>query len=89
MTETQTTPPPPTPTPDARSFFQAVVDLSTLRPPPTPSDLPPALERLGPSPFPKSRFRFLSFLATVYDHVSARVAPAVPPVESPGEPEHN
>lgn len=36
-------------------------------------ELPSALERLGPSPFPKSRFPFLGFLATVYDQVATSV----------------
>jgi hypothetical protein len=34
---------------------------------------PSALERLGASPFPKSRFPFLGFLATVYDQVAQSV----------------
>jgi len=33
---------------------------------------PPALEKLGPSPFAKTRFPFLGFLATVYDHIAAQ-----------------
>jgi hypothetical protein len=44
--------------------------------PPAPDlspDLPSALERLGPSPFPKSGFPFLGFLATVYDHIAQHV----------------
>lgn len=40
---------------------------------PQPRELPSALERLGPSPFPKSRFPFLGFLATVYDEVANRL----------------
>jgi hypothetical protein len=38
--------------------------------PSLPADVPSALERLGPTPFPKSKFPFLGFLATVYDHVA-------------------
>jgi hypothetical protein len=30
----------------------------------------PVLERLGPSPFPRSGFPLMGFLATLYDHVS-------------------
>ena len=43
--------------------------------PPRPDvrELPSALERLGASPFPKSRFPFLGFLATVYDQVASSV----------------
>ena len=67
---------PSTTVPEPRSFWCAGADLATLRPP-APTQALPALERLGPSPFPKSRFRFLSFLATVYDHVATRVDPHV------------
>jgi len=47
-----------------------------------PAQTPSALERLGPSPFPKSGFPFLGFLATVYDQVATHVggAPVDPPV---------
>ncbi len=41
-----------------------------------PAEAQPALEKLGPSPFPKSGFPFLGFLATVYDHVATQVATA-------------
>jgi hypothetical protein len=41
--------------------------------PALPPDVASALERLGPSPFPKSGFPFLGFLATVYDHVATHV----------------
>ncbi len=44
-----------------------------LPPRPVPRELPSALEKLGPSPFPKSRFPFLGFLATVYDQVVSSV----------------
>jgi hypothetical protein len=50
-------------------FFRAGPDIDVLE----PSDYAqqaPVLERLGPSPFPKGKFPFLGFLATVYDHVS-------------------
>ena len=30
----------------------------------------PVLERLGPSPFPRSGFPLMGFLATLYDHVA-------------------
>jgi len=46
---------------------------------PEPPDLSPTilsvLERLGPSPFPKSGFPFLGFLATVYDHIATHCQP--------------
>ena len=41
--------------------------------PPAFQELPSALERLGASPFQKSKFPFLGFLATVYDEVVAKV----------------
>ena len=44
--------------------------------PPLPTNTPSALERLGPSPFPKSGFPFLGFLATVYDHIAVHVGGA-------------
>ena len=47
---------------DAASFWES----PPLPPRPEPRVLPSALERLGPSPFPKSKFPFLGFLATVY-----------------------
>ena len=54
---------------DAASFWHS----SPLPPRAAVHDLPSALERLGPSPFPKSRFPFLGFLATVYDQVVSSV----------------
>ena len=54
---------------DASAFWRS----PALQPRPEPRELPSALERLGPSPFPKSRFPFLGFLATVYDQVAASV----------------
>jgi hypothetical protein len=54
---------------DAATFWAAAPLPS--RPP--ARELPSALERLGPSPFPKSRFPFLGFLATVYDQVASSV----------------
>ena len=60
--------PPPEELPvDASAFWRS----PALQPRPEPRELPSALERLGPSPFPKSRFPFLGFLATVYDQVAA------------------
>ncbi|HEY1686390.1 MAG TPA: hypothetical protein VGG19_16615 [Tepidisphaeraceae bacterium] len=50
-------------------FFRAGEDIDVLAPLEEGSGSP-ALERLGPSPFPKGKFPFLGFLATVYDHVS-------------------
>jgi hypothetical protein len=54
---------------DAATFWHA----PGLPPRPAPRELPSALERLGASPFPKSRFPFLGFLATVYDQVAGSV----------------
>ena len=54
---------------DRESFFRAGPDMGALRPP--SPDAPPALQRLGAAPFPKGKFPFLGFLATVYEHVAA------------------
>ncbi len=54
---------------DATAFWQPVP--LPLRP--EVRELSSALERLGPSPFPKSKFPFLGFLATVYDEVVAKL----------------
>lgn len=54
---------------DATLYWQD----APIPPRPPAEDLPSALERLGPSPFPKSRFPFLGFLATVYDEVASRL----------------
>jgi hypothetical protein len=70
MTEEAAAPTPPEDLPaDAAAFWQS----PPLPPRPEVRDLSSALERLGPSPFPKSRFPFLGFLATVYDQVVSSV----------------
>jgi len=66
----------PDPTDPFWSPTEPLEDFPSL-PPETPS----ALERLGPSPFPKSGFPFLGFLATVYDHIATHVG-AAPATES-------
>lgn len=50
-------------------FWRAGAEVDVLQAA-TPADPEPALRRLGPPPFPKSKFPFLGFLATVYDHVA-------------------
>ena len=52
---------------DPKEFFRGGAGMDALQ---TGGDAPPVLERLGPSPFPKAKFPFLGFLATVYDHVA-------------------
>jgi len=52
---------------EAADFFRAGPDVDVLS---GMSSGPAVLERLGPAPFPKGRFPFLGFLATVYDHVA-------------------
>ena len=54
---------------DRDAFFRAGPDIDALEPP--SPDAPPALQRLGAAPFPKGKFPFLGFLATVYEHVAA------------------
>jgi hypothetical protein len=68
MAENQPLPPEDLPT-DAAAFWHA----ASLPLRPTTPELPSALERLGPSPFSKSKFPFLGFLATVYDEVAGRL----------------
>jgi hypothetical protein len=65
------------------SFFTAGPDLDALDDaiPESPDAPGSALQRLGAPPFPKSKFPFLGFLASVYDHVAShargRSGPAV------------
>ncbi|MCC6240394.1 MAG: hypothetical protein IT448_08880 [Phycisphaerales bacterium] len=51
---------------DPHEFYRmsAQVDL-----PPTDAQATPTLEKLGQPAFPRGRFPFLGFLASVYDHV--------------------
>lgn len=74
--EPKPNPPPPLPT-DPREFYRAGEDIDALHP--TPEGVPSALERLGPSPFPKGKFPFLGFLASVYDHVSSHAKNRISP----------
>jgi hypothetical protein len=62
---------PPHLTLDEEAFWQPSDLLSEA--PELPPGTQSALERLGPSPFPKSGFPFLGFLATVYDHIASHV----------------
>jgi hypothetical protein len=64
--EQEKIPPSDLPT-DPAEFFRAGPELDALAGMPTG---PAVLERLGPAPFPKGKFPFLGFLATVYDHVA-------------------
>jgi hypothetical protein len=56
---------------DPEDFWAPTESLADA--PELPADAQSALERLGPTPFPKSGFPFLGFLATVYDHVATHV----------------
>jgi len=55
------------------SFWQPTAEIHD--PPALPAETASALERLGPTPFAKSGFPFLGFLATVYDHVASHCQP--------------
>ena len=66
----------------ADAFFSPAEVLPDA--PDLPPETPAALERLGPSPFPKSGFPFLGFLATVYDHVASHVGPRPSTDAAPG-----
>ena len=68
---TLATPPWDLPT-DPEKFWKSGADADVLLAP--EPEVPSALQRLGAAPFPKSRFPFLGFLATVYDHVAAHAA---------------
>ena len=63
-----TTPPWDLPT-DPEKFWKAGADADVLVAP--EAEVSSALQRLGAAPFPRSKFPFLGFLATVYDHVAA------------------
>lgn len=54
-------------TADPAEFYRMAADVAL---PELPADTPPALEKLGPAPFPRNKFPFLGFLASVYDHVA-------------------
>jgi hypothetical protein len=59
---------------DPAVFYRASAQLHSLHPP--PPDAQSALHRLGPSPFPKSGFPLIGFLATLYDHIATRTRSA-------------
>ncbi|HRX84524.1 MAG TPA: hypothetical protein P5572_05840 [Phycisphaerae bacterium] len=52
-----------------RLFWSARPEFHDLAVPEPPVEAA-VLERLGPPPFAKSRFPFIGFLATIYDHVA-------------------
>jgi len=54
---------------DAEKFWAPPADLDTLEVPPNAESIP-ALQRLGPLPFPRGGFPLMGFLATVYDHIA-------------------
>lgn len=58
--------PPPLPA-DAREFYAASAEVAL---PKVNEAQPPAMETLGPAPFPKGKFPFLGFLASVYEHIA-------------------
>lgn len=59
---------------DVHDFWNGDVDRAVAARPPVPPDDPPALQRLGPLPFPRGGFPLMGFLASVYDHVSKTAA---------------
>jgi hypothetical protein len=54
---------------EAERFWSAGEPLEAFPPPPT-AEGRSALERLGPSRFPKGKFPFLGLLATIYEHIA-------------------
>ncbi len=55
---------------DPETFYRAGRGAEELSAP-SVDGLPSALEQLGASPFPKSGFPLLGFLATLYDQVAS------------------
>lgn len=51
--------------------YAARAPIDDLAPPAPAGE--PALQRLGPAPFPKSGFPFLGFLASIYEHLAAHL----------------
>ena len=62
------------------SFWRPTAQIH--EPPALPAETASVLERLGPTPFAKSGFPFLGFLATVYDHVATHVGGASPAADA-------
>ncbi len=61
---------------DPKEFYKTTADAEL---PPVADTASPALERLGQPPFPKGRFPFLGFLASVFDHVATHNKSRTPP----------
>jgi hypothetical protein len=79
----QDNPSPPDDLPvNSEQFFSAAGDLNALSRPPALDPPAPALQRLGAPPFSRSKFPFLGFLASVYDHVAAHARGRQPKHES-------
>ena len=58
---------------DPREFWRAGPGIEALdgeADPASGGEAESALQKLGAAPFPKGKFPFLGFLATVYDHVA-------------------
>jgi hypothetical protein len=69
------------------SFWHPTAKIQ--EPPALPPETASALERLGPTPFAKSGFPFLGFLATVYDHVAGHCQPERAPQQQQQEQNEN
>jgi len=67
--DTNNTDPPSLLPDDPQTFWSVGVDLDEMGQPRW-RESGSTLERLVPSPFPRSGFPLIGFLATVYDHVS-------------------
>ncbi|MCG8405260.1 MAG: hypothetical protein MI923_08700 [Phycisphaerales bacterium] len=57
---------------DVERFWSTAQSLDEIGLPPNP-ETTPALKRLGPPPFVRSRFPLMGFLATVYEHITTHV----------------
>ena len=71
--------PPPTGLPTKhREFWGGATAMDALGACPV-HEAPPALEKIGPPPFPRGGFPLMGFLASVYEHVAARAREAESP----------
>ncbi len=60
---------------DPIAFWGGDEALEAVGPAPL-TQTPPALEKLGPPPFPRGGFPLMGFLASVYEHVASRAREA-------------
>ncbi len=69
---------------DARRFWCPADGWDDPLPAPE-KEAVPALNRLGPLPFPRGGFPLMGFFASVYEHIAAHAEDAVSPLEGDSE----